>query len=61
MPTYLYLCNNKECNHEFETEQSIKAEPLTQCPECLQESIKRLICSGNFILNGTGWFKSGGY
>ena len=32
MPTYDYICDS--CNHEFEAYESIKAQPLTECPEC---------------------------
>lgn len=59
--TYEYLCSNPECKHTWEAEQSIKDESLTICPKCQQETAKRLISNGNFILSGSGWFKSGGY
>jgi len=56
--TYLYLC---KIHGEFETEHSIK-EKLEFCPHCEKEKlprqkITRLICSGNFILQGSGWAK----
>ncbi len=35
MPTYDYICD--ACNHEFESFESIKADPQTVCPQC-QES-----------------------
>jgi putative FmdB family regulatory protein len=55
--TYDYECT--ACQHQWEAEQSIKDEPLTRCPECEQETAKRLISSGNFILKGSGWYKDG--
>lgn len=32
MPTYEYVC--KACGHLFEIVQSMKDDPLTECPEC---------------------------
>lgn len=59
MPTYEYEC--KACNVAFEVEQSIKDPPLEKCPCCKEMRLKRLISSGNFILQGKGWYKTGGY
>ena len=56
MPTYEYVC--RVCNHEFETEQSIKEQPLLECPQCRVCALKRVINSnGGFILKGGGWYK----
>jgi putative FmdB family regulatory protein len=55
MPTYEYAC--AECGHEWETEQSIKAAPLTDCPSCNAKAAKRQISKGaGFILKGGGWY-----
>ncbi len=54
MPTYEYACDN--CGHTFEAEQRIVADPLKVCPACNQESLRRLITQGNFILKGSGWY-----
>lgn len=53
--TYDYFCKN--CEKEFEVEQSIKENPLSDCPKCGSEgSLKRLISGGNgFVLKGDGW------
>jgi len=59
--TYDYVCTRKKCGHVWEVEQSIKADPLTECPKCKKESAKRQISGGGFILVGQGWFNSGGY
>jgi len=32
MPTYEYVC--KSCGHLFEIVQSMRDDPLTECPEC---------------------------
>lgn len=58
--TYEYECT--ACQHRWETEQKITAEPERECPECHQETARRLISGGvGHVLKGDGWFKSGGY
>ena len=52
MPTYDYECES--CGHEFEMFQSIKAEHLTDCPECNKSTLIRLIGAGGaVIIRGT--------
>lgn len=53
--TYDYFCKN--CQNEFEIEQSIKDDPLTHCPSCNEDNcLKRLITGGSgFVLRGGGW------
>jgi putative FmdB family regulatory protein len=57
--TYEYQCG--ACFHQWEAEQKITEEPLKKCPKCEQLKAQRLISKSAFILNGGGWFKSGGY
>ena len=55
MPTYDYKCEN--CGHQFETLQSIKADPLKECPVCGQNTLKRLIGAGaGLIFKGSGFY-----
>lgn len=55
MPTYEYVCES--CGNEWEAEQSIKADPLKDCPKCAQQTAKRQISRGTgFILKGGGWY-----
>ena len=55
MPTYEYQCS--ECNHAFEAFHSITANPLTECPECKKNALKRLIGSGaGLIFKGSGFY-----
>lgn len=56
MPTYLYKCQN--CG-EKEIKQSIKEDKIKECPTCNNSNFERLINNGNFILNGSGWYKDG--
>ncbi|MRG96056.1 zinc ribbon domain-containing protein [Polyangium spumosum] len=55
MPTYEYACTS--CTHEWETEQSIREDPLKECPSCHKETARRQISRGTgFILKGGGWY-----
>jgi len=55
MPTYEYKCTN--CNHQFETFQSINASSLTKCPKCGKDELVRLISGGGgIIFKGTGFY-----
>ena len=57
MPTYAYVCKN--CGHEFEQFQSIKAEPLKKCPKCGEPELKRLIGAGaGIIFRGSGFYQT---
>ncbi|MCK9424419.1 MAG: zinc ribbon domain-containing protein [Ignavibacteriaceae bacterium] len=56
MPTYDYKC--LECNHNFETFQSMKDKYLTECPKC-GGNIKRLIGAGSGpIFKGSGFYQT---
>lgn len=56
MPTYEYLCT--KCKHEWELEQKITEKAVEICPECKEETAKRLVSGGTgFALQGGGWGK----
>jgi putative FmdB family regulatory protein len=51
MPTYEYECAS--CGFRFEMRQSMKAEPVVQCPEC-QGRVHRIVSGGSgFIVRGS--------
>lgn len=55
MPTYEYAC--KFCGHHLEAFQSMSAPPLTRCPACKKNGLKRLISGGaGLIFKGTGFY-----
>ncbi|ACF12895.1 regulatory protein, FmdB family [Chloroherpeton thalassium ATCC 35110] len=57
MPTYQYRCSS--CSHELEAFQSMNDEPLTVCPECGAEQLKRVISAGGgFMLKGSGFYNT---
>ncbi len=57
MPTYDYVCT--KCGHKFEVFQSMKDNPLTQCPKCKKGRVKRLIGTGaGLLFKGTGFYET---
>ncbi len=54
MPIYEYQC--EKCNHEFEREQRITADPIKTCPKCKARRVKKLISQTSFVLKGGGWY-----
>lgn len=47
MPVYEFKCNEIECNHEWELEQSIKDPDPEECPKCkVKGNITHLISGG---------------
>ncbi len=62
MPIYEYRCH--ACGHGLEAIQKFSDAPLTECPECGQPSLEKMISATAFRLKGDGWyetdFKQGG-
>jgi len=57
MPTYDYQCTS--CEEEFEFFHSITREPLTKCPSCEKDTLKRLIGMGaGIIFKGSGFYQT---
>ncbi|PWG71147.1 zinc ribbon domain-containing protein, partial [Enterococcus hirae] len=56
MPIYEYRCGN--CGHEFETIQKVSEAPLTRCPACAEETLKKKVSAAGFRLKGGGWYET---
>ena len=56
MPIYEYQC--EKCNHLFDALQKMDAPPLTDCPECGEATLKKLLSAPNFRLKGGGWYET---
>ncbi len=56
MPIYEYKCN--ACDGSLEKLQKMSDEPLTLCPSCGEESLKKQISAVGFRLKGTGWYET---
>jgi putative FmdB family regulatory protein len=55
MPTYDYRCD--ACGEEFEVWQSIKDDPLTECPRC-GGSVRKVMSPAGIVLKGSGFYKT---
>ena len=56
MPIYEYKCQS--CGHYLEILQRISEEPLSTCPECKKNALKKLVSAPNFRLKGQGWYET---
>jgi putative FmdB family regulatory protein len=56
MPIYEYAC--KSCGHGFDALQKMSDDPLTECPDCGQPELKKLLSAPNFRLKGSGWYET---
>ncbi|MGE9296960.1 MAG: FmdB family zinc ribbon protein [Puniceicoccales bacterium] len=58
MPTYDYHC--AACDTDFEFFQSMRDDPLDQCPHCSKKGkVKRMISSGaGIIFKGSGFYET---
>lgn len=56
MPTYEYACDRCGIVEVF---QSIKAAPLTKCPQCRTGAVSRLISGGSgVVFTGSGFWET---
>ena len=56
MPIYEYRCD--ACQHQFEALQKMADAALTDCPQCQQTALVKLISASGFQLKGTGWYQT---
>ena len=56
MPIYEYQC--EQCGHKLEKLQKISDEPLKTCPQCGNQSLKKLVSAAAFRLKGGGWYET---
>ncbi len=54
MPTYSYKCH--ECEHTYDSFQSIKDEPHTSCPECSGKVIRLIGSGAGIVFKGSGFY-----
>ncbi len=53
MPVYEYECEH--CGARFERIQSVKDEPIRQCPEC-SGTVHKVFHPAGIIFKGSGWY-----
>lgn len=54
MPIYTYRCEN--CGVRFERQQSFTDQPLTRCPECNKNKLRKVITPAGIVFKGSGWY-----
>lgn len=56
MPIYEYQCT--KCGHDLEALQKVSDAPLTTCPQCQQQTLRKLVSAASFRLKGGGWYET---
>lgn len=56
MPTYVYAC--KSCAHRFEQYQSFSDDSLVTCPECSQNTLRKVFDSVGIVFKGSGFYST---
>ena len=56
MPFYEYECS--ACKFYVEQLQKISDPPLTKCPSCKKQTLKKLVSAPVFRLKGAGWYET---
>jgi len=56
MPIYEYRC--EACGYDLEVLQKIGDAPLTQCPQCGEERLRKQLTAAGFRLKGGGWYET---
>ncbi len=54
MPIYEYQCT--QCGKRLELIKKISDPPETDCPDCKQSTLQKLVSAAGFRLKGTGWY-----
>jgi len=54
MPIYAYRCAS--CGHAKDVLQKVSDPPLTLCPACGAESMRKQVTAAGFQLKGSGWY-----
>ena len=54
MPLYEYECD--ACGARFELIRKFSDPPLTVCPTCGKEKVRKLVSSPAFQFKGSGWY-----
>jgi len=56
MPTYAYGCD--KCGFRFDRYQGFDDPPLTECPECGEDALRRLITPVGVVFKGSGFYST---
>lgn len=54
MPTYTYKCEN--CGIRFDQYQKFSDEPLVECPECGEPTLRKVFQPVGIVFKGKGFY-----
>lgn len=54
MPTYQYRC--VDCENELEIVQKFTDDPLTTCPTCETDSLRKVFSAVGVVFKGSGFY-----
>lgn len=54
MPIYTYRCEN--CGIQFDRRQKFSDDPLTFCPECEEEALRKVYQPVGIVFKGSGFY-----
>ena len=55
VPTYHYRCKN--CGYDFTEQQSFEDDPITVCPQCGQEQVRKVYSAVPIEFKGHGFYR----
>lgn len=58
LPTYHYRCRN--CGYDFTEHQSFEDDPITVCPECHEEQVRKVFSAVPISFKGSGFYRTDG-
>lgn len=56
MPLYTYRCEN--CGVQFDRRQKFSDDPLTTCPECEKEALRKVYLPVGIVFKGSGFYST---
>lgn len=56
MPIYTYQCEN--CGVRFERQQRFSDPVLKQCPECMEEALRKVYTPVGIVFKGSGFYST---
>jgi len=56
MPIYTYRCDN--CGVQFDRRQKFNDDPLTTCPECGTDTLRKVYLPVGIVFKGSGFYST---
>jgi putative FmdB family regulatory protein len=56
MPIYTYRCEN--CGVQFDRRQKFSDDPLIVCPDCEQETLRKVFQPVGIVFKGSGFYST---